>query len=307
MTSTTKAHLALLSTNLFFALNYNAIKFLTQNKIAGPFGINVIRVGVCVILLWILFLFKPVKTIMPWKDLGKVALCALSAIAINQMLFIKGLSYTSPVHAALLTLISPILITIFAASLLRERITILKVCGLALAFGGAALLLSGKESHSADNYLLGDLLIIGSSVAYTIYFILVKPLMDTYSPMMITRMVFTFGLLMIWPFCLKEFSAISFGTLSYKEWMLLFLIVVPGTFLAYVFNVYGIKILNASKAGAYIYTQPLFAGVLAVLFLNESITFNKILATVLIFSGLYLSQKRLQKNKPLIQSPTKKL
>lgn len=297
MTSTTKAHLALLSTNLFFAINYNAIKFFTQNGIAGPFGINGIRVAVSMILFWVLFLFKPVKNRMTWKDVGKVALCALAAIAMNQMLFIKGLSYTTPVHASLLTLISPILITIFAASLLREKITYLKIAGLALAFFGALILLRGKETHPGDNYLLGDLLIIGSSIAYTIYFILVKPLMANYSPMMVTRMIFTFGFFMIWPFCMEEFEAISFKTFNVNEWLLLFVIVVPGTFLAYVFNVYGIKILNASKAGAYIYTQPLFTGITAVLFLNEHITINKIVATILIFSGLFLSQKRIEKNK----------
>lgn len=297
MNSTTKAHLALLGTNLFFAVNYNAIKFFTRNEIAGPFGINFIRVAVTMFLFWILFLFKPVKVRMEWKDLLKVAICAFAAIALNQMLFIKGLSYTSPIHAALLTLISPILITVFAAFILKERITYLKITGLSVACVGAIFLLTGKESHTADNYLLGDLLIIGSSLAYSLYFILIKPVMEKYSPIMVTRILFTFGMLMIWPFCMEEVKAIDFTGFGLKEWLLMLLIAIPGTFLAYVFNVYGIKILNASKAGTYIYTQPLFAGMIAVFFLHESITLNKLVATVLIFAGLYLSQKRKQKNK----------
>lgn len=295
MSQVTKAHLALLSTNLFFALNYTAIKHFTMDKIAGPFGINILRVAVSMFLFWVLFVFKPTKSSFQKKDLWRLVLCAFAAIALNQMLFIKGLSYTSPLHASLLTLISPVLITVSASWLLKERLSIFKIVGLFLALCGAFLLLRGKETISGDDYLLGDSLIIGSSIAYTAYFILVKPLMNTYSPVMVTRMIFTIGFIMTLPFCIQEAAAISYPILTVREWLILGFIIIPGTFLAYLFNVYGIKILNASKAGAYIYTQPFFAGIAAVLFLNEQITLHKAIAAALIFAGLFLAQRK-QKN-----------
>lgn len=282
----------MIGTNLFFALNYNAIKFFTMNRIAGPFGLNFYRVLISALLFWILFLFKPKKERIKRADLIKIIYCSLTAILLNQMLFIKGLSYTSPFHASLLTLLSPLLITLFAAWVLRERLTVLKGLGMMLALGGAVFLLNGKGTRGGDNFLLGDSLIIMSSIAYTIYFILAKPLMDTYSPMMVTRMIFTFGLVMILPFCVREVEAISLVSFDRKEWLLLIMICVPGTFIAYVFNLYGMKLLNASTAGAYIYTQPLFTGVIAALFLNEMLTVDKLIATALIFSGLYLVQRK---------------
>ncbi len=93
------------------------------------------------------------------------------------MLFIKGLSYTFPIHASLLTLITPIMIAIIAAYLLKEKLTIEKVIGLLLGLSGALLLIATKEATTqTDNIILGDFLILLSSVAYTFYFILVKPL-----------------------------------------------------------------------------------------------------------------------------------
>lgn len=86
-----------------------------------------------------------------------------------------------------------------------------------------------------------------------------------------------------------------------KDYFLLFLIAVPGTFLAYIFNVYGIKILNASIAGAYIYSQPLFAVAIAMIFLKEELLPKKILAALLIFAGVYLSNRK-AKNDSLLQS-----
>lgn len=293
MNSQLKAHLGLLGTNLFFAINYSAIKYFIGHNYAGPFGINIIRISVSVVLFWVLFLFdKPEKKIEK-KDIPSFMLCALTAIALNQMLFIKGLAFTFPIHAALLTLITPILITVMAARVLREKITIAKYFGLLLGAVGAVLLITTREiSAPGNNVVLGDILVVFSAIAYTFYFILVKPLMAKYSPVQVIRWLFTFGFFMTLPFCFTEFKEISWQLFTVKDWFFLFLIVIPGTFLAYVFNVYGIQKLSASMAGAYIYSQPVFAVIIAMIFLKEELSFHKIIAASLIFAGVYLSNKK---------------
>ena len=288
-----KAHLGLLGTNLFFAINYSAIKYFTSNHYAGPFGINIIRISVSLVLFWSLFLFKRPEKKIEKKDIPAFLLCALTAIALNQMLFIKGLAFTFPIHAALLTLITPILITIIAARVLREKITLERSFGLLLGALGAILLITNREvSLPGENKVLGDILVILSAVAYTFYFILVKPLMNKYSPIQVIRWLFTFGFLMILPFCFHELTEITWPVFTFKDWFLLFLIVVPGTFLAYIFNVYGIKKLSASTAGAYIYSQPVFAVLIAMIFLKEELSFVKVIAALLIFAGVYLSNNK---------------
>jgi drug/metabolite transporter (DMT)-like permease len=69
------------------------------------------------------------------------------------------------------------------------------------------------------------------------------------------------------------------------------MIVFCGTFLAYLFNVYGIKVLGAGIAGAYIYSQPFYVAALAIIFLGESLTSYKVIAAAFIFTGVYLSTK----------------
>ncbi|HUZ57706.1 MAG TPA: DMT family transporter [Hanamia sp.] len=293
MNSQLKAHLGLIGTNLFFAINYSAVKYFTSHHYAGPFGINIIRIAVSLILFWSLFIFKKPKQKIQKKDIPAFLLCALTAIALNQMLFIKGLAFTFPIHAALLTLITPILITVIAAKVLKEKITLAKSFGLLLGALGAVLLITNREVSAPDeNAALGDILVILSSIAYTFYFILVKPLMDKYEPVQVIRWLFTFGFFMILPFCFHEFANITWEVFTFKDWLLLFLIVIPGTFLAYVFNVYGIQKLSASMAGAYIYSQPVFAVIIAMIFLKEELSFYKIIAGALIFAGVYLSNRK---------------
>src|SRR5688572_5222206 len=93
-----KTHIAVLLTNLFFATNYSLVKFISPSHV-GPYGLNIIRVGISLILFWILWLVGAAtrknqigSATIRKKDMGRFALCGLSGIAINQMLFVKGLT-----------------------------------------------------------------------------------------------------------------------------------------------------------------------------------------------------------------------
>jgi drug/metabolite transporter (DMT)-like permease len=289
---TTKAQLALLGTNLFFAINFTAIKYLINGGFAKPFAINIVRVGVSSILLWLLFFLKPVKTTVKRKDIGRFMLCALLGVAINQLLFVKGLSLTWSIHASLLMLSTPILITVIAAWLLKERLTGFKIMGLVAGIAGAIVLVSSREkTGNPTEVFWGDIMILLNAIAYTIYFILVKPLMKTYHPIAIIRVIFTIGFFMMLPFCWQEFREVNWQAYTPLAWINISVVVLLGTFLAYLFNVYGIKILGAAAAGNFIYSQPVFAVAIAVLFLGETISMVKLVAAILIFAGVYLTNK----------------
>lgn len=300
MKSETKAHIAVLSTNFFFAVNFSLVKYVSPALIK-PYAINILRVGISLILFWLLWTMSDTKPHIKKKHWPRFLLCGLTGIAINQMFFIKGLTYTSAIHASLLILLTPLLITVFAFWILKEKFTAAKAFGLALGIGGAALLILSKEqSASATNYLLGDMLIVINAISYTIYFIIVKPLMAEYPPLHVVRWVFTFGFLMILPFGWNEFFETPWEKLDWSHLTSLFFIVVPGTFLAYFFNIYGIRHLGAGVTGSYIYTQPVFAAIIAVIFFNEHLTPAKLVAGIMIFTGVFLvSFKRGSLNKSL--------
>ena len=164
-----------------------------------------------------------------------------------------------------------------------------KIVGLVLGVSGAVILITARQqTGNGSQVFLGDMLILINAVAYTIYFVLVKPLMLQYNPVQVIRWVFTFGFFMVLPFGWVEFAAINWGTFGTVEFLCISLIVFGGTFLAYLFNANGIKILGASVAGTYIYLQPVFATAIAMIFLKEELEGYKIIAAITIFSGVYL-------------------
>jgi drug/metabolite transporter (DMT)-like permease len=289
------AHLAVLGTNLFFAANFSLVKMIAP-RLVQPFGLNIYRVGCSLLLFWLLWLFAKEKTKLRRADVGRVIACGLSGVAINQMLFIRGLTLTSSIHAALLMLTTPLLITVFAVLVLKEKLSRLQVPGLLIGVAGATWLISGgAQTKSAPEPLLGDLLILVNAISYSVYFILVKPLMQRYKPLEVVRWVFTAGLVFILPFGWREATAVPFAQFDPGDWAALAAVVFTGTFLAYSFNAYGIRHLGAGTTGAYIYTQPVFAVLIATLILHEHLSADKGLAASLIFTGVFLATRKPKK------------
>jgi drug/metabolite transporter (DMT)-like permease len=289
MTRQSKAHAAVLTANFIFGANYAVVKYITPGFL-HPFALNVVRILVSLSLFWTLFLFKPASIKIQRKHIPRFLLCALTGVVINQIFFITGVSLTTPIHSSLLSLATPIFITLIAAWLLREGFTLLKFFGLLLGIGGAAILVLLKDSsHTGNNILLGDLMVLINAVSYAFYLVLVRPLMKTYTGIQVLRWIFTFGALVILPFGMSKFLVTDWHAFQFSQWVSLGFVAVGATFLAYLLNVYGISVIGASSTGAYIYTQPVFAALIAIIFAGEHFSLVKLVAAVLIFTGVYLA------------------
>jgi drug/metabolite transporter (DMT)-like permease len=288
MTKRFKAHGAVLGANFIFGGNYAVVKFITPTAIQ-PFALNVVRILTSLFLFWLLFLFNPGKVKIDRKDMPRFLLCALTGVVINQLFFITGVSLTTSIHSSLLALATPIFITIIAAWLLSEAFTLLKFTGLVLGIGGACMLILMKDkTHTGSNMLLGDIMVLINAISYAFYLVLVRPLMKKYSGIQVLRWIFTLGSLVILPFGMQQFIHTDWGAFSFYQWMALGFVAVGATFLAYLLNVYGINIIGASATGAYIYTQPVFAALIAIVFAGERFSIVKLIAALLIFTGVYL-------------------
>lgn len=293
MSRSYKAFAAALGANLIFGSSYTAVKYITPQYI-HPFALNFVRVAVTLTLFWILFLFKPGKIKFDKKDLPRFAVCALTGIVINQLFFIKGVSLTTVIHSSLLSLGSPIFITIIAAFLLKEKFTLLKGMGLACGIGGASILVLMKDHTGAvaSNMVLGDILVLINAISYAFYLVLVRPLMAKYSGIQVLRWIFTIGAFGILPIGFPYMLEASWSSFDISHWLVLGYVAVFATFVAYLLTVKSIALIGSSATGAFIYTQPVFAAIFAMLFAGEYFTLYKVMAAALIFTGVYLVNKK---------------
>ena len=280
-------HLALFLVNLIYALNYSIAKDVMPDYI-GPSGFILLRVIGGSLLFFLTFIFF-IKENVELKDIVRLLFCGLFGVAINQLFFFEGLNLTTPINAAIIMTVSPILVIIFSAIIIKEKITIRKLLGIFLGIVGAATLILKSGSISLDNtFFVGNILIFINATSYSIYLVLVKTLMTKYNPITVMFYVFSFGLIFVLPFGLNELLEVKTQSFSKIIYLKVAFVVICTTFLAYLFNAFALKTLNPSVVSTYIYLQPVLASVVAIFLKSDSLDFIKILSALFIFSAVYL-------------------
>jgi drug/metabolite transporter (DMT)-like permease len=295
MKNTHKAHLALLATTLIFGFAYNIVKGLMP-EILSPMQLIFLRLLGGAFIFWLFQrLFVPEK--VERKDLIMLAVCGMFGFALNQALFYEGLNLSTPVDASLIHVLNPILVMIFASLLIGEKITWKKAGGIALGASGVLILvLYGRHISFNGEHALGNILIFLNLVFYALYLVLIKPLIGKYHTTTILKWVSFFGFIFIFPFSIKPALEINFSAIPVGAWLGIIYIIVLNTFLAYLLINFALKSLTTTVVSYYSYLQPFIAGVMSVTIGQGTITGPKIVAALLIFSGVYLVNRKPSNN-----------
>ena len=297
------AILAATGASTIYGINHTVAKGLMPIYIE-PFGFILLRVLGAAILFWIISFFGPKEKITT-SDWPRILGCTVFGMVINMLLFFKGLSLTTPINSSVIITISPILVLVLAAFLIKERVTLLKTAGIITGLAGAMTLVIFSKSSTVDapNIPLGNILVIINALSYGLYLILVKPLTAKYHPFTLMKWFFLFAVLINLPITLNEFMAVDWQTLPSHAILRMGFVVVGTTFLTYLLNVYALKELSAATISAFIYLQPLIAIIYAMVTGADSLNFIKMVAAVLVFSGVYMVTRKPKPIKPKFQKP----
>ena len=295
MNSRSFAIFALFMVQLLYGLNYTIAKVVMNGNYIKPFGFVLLRVAGAALLFWILGLFIPQQKIEK-KDFIKLFAASLFGVVINMLFFFKGLEFTSPIHASAIMTITPVIILILSAYVLKEKVTLLKVIGITLALCGALVLtIYGKSIRAGDNVILGNLLVFLNAISYSIYVVLIKKLTAKYHPFSFIKWLFLFGSIILIPFGYNELQSVEWQSFTpYISFSVLF-VIIGATFGTYLLNPLALNKLKASTVGTFIYLQPVIAGLFAIIMGADVIDSIKILAMAFIFSGVYLVSIKLKK------------
>ena len=266
-----------------------------------PFGFIVLRVGGAALLFWILSLFTKSEKI-DRSDWWRIGACAVFGMVLNMLMFFKGLSLSTPINSAVSMTITPVLLLLLTALILRERITWIKSLGIVFGLSGALVLIlfQEKTQSNAPNIPLGNLLFVLNAISYSFYLILVKPLVSKYKAVTLLKFFFLIAFCINLPIGYSELIQVEWSTLGFSEIAGIVFVIVATTFLTYLFNIFALKQLSPSTVGVFIYLQPLVATTFAILVGADSLDVLRIGAASLIFVGVFLSTR-----KPKVKIPAK--
>ena len=289
-----RTHGALLLVNLIYGANFTIAKQVMPKYIA-PYAFIILRVSTALFIYGIIHtLFF--KSVIDWKaDWKRFACCGFFGIAFNQLMFFKGLSLTTPINGSLLMIITPIFVILISSILHSETLRWNKIVGTMIGAVGAFFLIGGKEINFNSTSALGDFCIILNAVSYAIYLVIAKPLMSKYNPFTVITYVFLMGYIWVVFVGWNQLGQVQWAEIPpHYYWHIAFILILA-TALVYYLNLLAMKETTSTVVGNYIYTQPLFAVIIALFAKNDFLDLIKICSGLLIILGVYLTSMSTKK------------
>lgn len=295
-----KRILALIAATLvafFYAINFSVAKSVMPHYIQ-PFGFIVFRVVGASILFWAISFLGP-KEKLQKKHYKYVVLGALFGMAFNMLSFFYGLNLTTPINASVIMISSPMITLLLAALFFKEKLSVQRVLGLIIGFGGTLLIIIyGKgDAVRAPNPTVGNFFMFLNALFFSCYLIVAKKMTQHYHPFTFIKWMYTVGVLVVLPFGLKQVLEMEFSEIPTSGYLSIAYVVVFVTFGTYLLNIFAIKILKPTIVAVFIYLQPPLATLIAVIGGTDEIDYIKIIAAVFIFAGVYLVSKKTKANK----------
>lgn len=289
----TWAHLSLLAANIIYGLNYSIAKSVMPDSIK-PFALVSLRSIATAALFWTTSLFMPKEPVRN-KDLLFLFGVSFFGVVINQTLFLVGLDMTSPINSSIILSTNPIFAFVFAALILRERITFLKGTGLAIGLSGVLLLIlqNGTPDVSSSTFL-GDVYTLVNTISWAFYTVIIKRMLERYHPITVMKWTFLFGMFTNIPLGYNQWSTMDWSAISFNAWLAIGFVVVFATYLGYLLITFGLRRLSPTVVSTYTYTQPIIAAYLASMLGQDHITIVMIISALLIFAGVFVVSR--QKN-----------
>jgi drug/metabolite transporter (DMT)-like permease len=226
-------------------------------------------------------LWRQPKRILAW-----VVLSSLLGVALNQLLFVKGLSLTTAINASLLSTTIPVFTLVVSIALGHDRPALRYVLGIVLAAAGVVYLVDPLRASFTAQTTLGNILIVINSLCYGAYIAVSRDLFRRYGALDVITWLFVVGAVITLPFVGYSWSADNLGSVSLGAWLTLAYIVLIPTVGAYYLNSWAVTRVSPNIVAIYIYLQPLLAFGFAPMILGESWNSRTLVACVLIFAGV---------------------
>ncbi|MGZ0041341.1 DMT family transporter [Paenibacillus ottowii] len=291
LNNTKKGISLLIIATLFWSGNYICGRYLAFAL--PPTLLNTIRWGISALILWGLLRARSQKLPLftKWKEF---AMLGFLGIFVFSTLTYEGVARISASKAGMISALIPMFILICTMLVLKEKVTWRAWVGSLISIAGIYLLFQSKTSDSSHASFVGDLMILLSCVAWSLYTVLGKKYGASIDPLTLTAGAAVYGTL---------FSAIgSIGQIdssgihmSPTAWLCILYVSTLASVVAYLCWNAGVKLVGAAKAAPFINLLPVWTVFFGVVLLGEQITGIALAGGLLAMIGAIFANSRANK------------
>lgn len=259
----------------------------------SPLSFITLRYGIAAFLLTLTLIVTREKWKIQREDWGKLIFLAFVGNTINALLFISGLAYSSASIAALLATAAPPFVALLNLLYGMESLNRFLWLGIGLSFVGIFGITGENAGWQFDwdqQGFKGNLLLIGTTITWSIYTAFGKPLLRKYSPLQITTHTTGIGFILLIPFVFPALLHQNWDRISIESWMAVFYAGVFAAAIAHVIWYYAVKHIGSTRTVIYSNLTPLVGVLTAWLYLGEQLTPLEILGACMILAGIYLTK-----------------
>lgn len=264
-------------------------KYLYANGFT-PYQASMLRcfVAALVIVPYMFIRHRDQMKLRSWKDLGFFLISGTLGLALCYTAYFLTIQASTLSIAAVLLYSSPIMVTLLSAVLFKERLTPIKVISITLAFTGCIVMSGILGGAEVKLTLLGIVIGFLSGFGYTLYNIGSRFALAHYSTYAVTTYTFIFatiGMLFVTP--VKQTAVMVFSS-PLTVVITIALGILP-TLIPYTIYVLALNYVEVSKASIIAIIEPVAATLIGAVFFSEHITLNVVIAMLLIFASVVLS------------------
>lgn len=258
----------------------------------SPGNLTILRFAIAdVCLLALIAVWPAVRPRFERADVLRLAVLGLSGVPGYHLALNYGEQRTTASVAALIVATAPVMVAAASTALLRERVTLARAAGIAMAFGGVALLaFAGEQEPGHAPSLPGILIALGAPLSWTVYTIAAKPLTARVSSIHITAASMLIGSLGLLPLVRAD-TVREIGGLGAATWGWMLLLGAGSSVVGYMIFVFALSRMDATSASVWLYPVPVVALVGAWAILGEPLGIAVGVAAALVVAGVALAQR----------------
>ena len=281
--------LALLSMSFIWGLNFVVVK--TTFAEITPFAFMALRFLTASVLFLVVVHIRQQGFQIPRQAWGRIALIGIIGTTLYQPLFLTGLSYSQASNSALILASTPAFVVLLNRFVHNERFSTRGWLGLGLSFTGLALIVLSSGNFSVDSQaLVGDGMILGATICWSLYSVFSAPLLKRYSALSVAALATIFGTVPLLFISTPAVLAQNWAQVSLGGWLGLIYSASFAIVIAYILWNFGVKRIGSARTAIYNNLTPVIASFAAAIFLSEALTPFKIIGAAIIFIGLYLAR-----------------
>ena len=288
--SVLSGHIACFMAYAIFGVNIIVCKDLTGGHLISPIAIFTLRSLGAGLLFWILSLFFPYEKVEK-RDYMKIFAAAFLGYFVTQLTFLMAIPDVTPMHCSIISSMSPIYTMFIAAFVLKEPLSWQKAGGVTLSLCGILFLIfsnAAGTSGVAESTFMGIFLMFLNSLSFSLYLGIFKPVIAKYSVVTFMKWIFLFSALMSLPLSFREVFSFEWTRIpAVQMWELGYLIVFA-TFMSYFLIPFGQKRIRPTLVSMYSYIQPIIATVISIILAMDILTWQKLLAALMVFGGVFI-------------------